>query len=793
MLSSTMSRYDSTNHAERQSDMAQHFQTQVATLQRVENQLQTVIRGHRQILQHSEQASDIQTRTSSQMQSEKLMLEAVRSRLQSLMENLEQSLAGVERYSLTMPTQFSLRSHWTKFGVTGEGLDEMLEALPREERNNCETAWECLKALFVTDPEVDMREIENRRDYLIPHSCDWAVKQASDYLENPSFNRLWIYGEPGKGKTHIALALVKHLQVFIAEKLKRNRHDLMVDLVRRGDKIIFSFLSQLAGSRYRISQPVADRISFRSALCLQKVVKNISSAMRPPPRQFLERIARRMDSYLIGLVKNSSNNAEIIPTELVTKVLEKGDSALKIIENEQADRMKKISKGFLGYFFCDSTSDQRNDLVYVLRSLLRQVLQQVLNRRRNTTDSSKAFLASFRSKGSKMFLSVESLWTELQRILGDAEFNHACFIVDGLDECETNSKETFLSLLRDQRFQKTHEQPDAIVHRHLQVKWILLSRKSYFRADCFGQHTLAMDLQNNSTNIETSVAKYIDIKVNELSKAKGYGSQLELSVRKILREKAQGTFLWVALACRELRRTAVRSIHTIPLLNKLPVGLSLLYTRIYDEVMGNEYEDVAKYTVEILRAVVLATRPLSIGELAIVAGLPTDIQKELQLAEEYVEQCGSFLSILRNDTSIRGKGSDTVHLVHHSAKDFLLFQRHEELFSPACILEHERIALRCLRYLDNITFASNRFWDYQKAFSNHYEYPLKYWIDHGNMAPQQMILNKGGNSQLFRKDSLLQIEWLKAFASTNNQRSFVAHFSARDETSWIVVLTSSND
>ena len=141
------------------------------------------------------------------MQSEKLMLEAVRSRLQSLMENLEQSLAGVESYSLTMPTQFSLRSHWTKFGVTGEGLDEMLEALPREERNNCETAWECLKALFVTDPEVDMREIENRRDYLIPHSCDWAVKQASDYLENPSFNRLWIYGEPGKGKTHIALAL----------------------------------------------------------------------------------------------------------------------------------------------------------------------------------------------------------------------------------------------------------------------------------------------------------------------------------------------------------------------------------------------------------------------------------------------------------------------------------------------------------------------------------------------------------------------------------------------------------
>jgi hypothetical protein len=89
---------------------------------------------------------------------------------------------------------------------------------------------------------------------------------------------------------------------------------------------------------------------------------------------------------------------------------------------------------------------------------------------------------------------------------------------------------------------------------------------------------------------------------------------------------------------------------------------------------------VAKYSVEVLRAVVLASRPLSIGELAIIAGLPTDIQNELQSAEEYVEQCGSFLSILRNDTSIGGKGSDTVHLVHQSAKDFLLSQRDKELF-----------------------------------------------------------------------------------------------------------------
>jgi hypothetical protein len=523
-FSSIISRCDSTSHAERQSKIAQHLQTQVATFQKVESQLQTVIQGQKQLLQESEHACGVQALISSQMQSEKMMLEDIHDRLQSLLGSLEQSLS---------------------------------------EQENCKTASECLKDLFVTDPEVDMKEIENRRDYLIPHSCDWAVKQASEYLENPSFNRLWIYGEPGKGKTHIALALVKHLQAFIAKKLEKDRHSLMVDLCSRGDKAVLSFVAQLAGSRYLVSQSVADRISFRLDLFLQKLVNNLPSPLSPTSSQLLDGIFKRTDSHLTSLVKNSSHNAEILSSELATKALEQGDLVLETILNEQADRMKKISKGFLSYYFCDNTSDQRNDIVSVLRSLLRQVLQQVLDRGRSTTDSSKTFLEAFRSKGSKMFLSVESLWIELQRILGDTQFNHACFIVGGLDECETTSVECFLSLLHDQNFQKTCEQPGAAVNRHLQVKWILLSRKSYFRADCFGQHTLAMDLQNHSINIETSVVRYIDIKVGELSKAKGYGNQLELSVRKVLREKAQGTFLWVALACRELKATgSINSYNT---------------------------------------------------------------------------------------------------------------------------------------------------------------------------------------------------------------------------------------
>jgi hypothetical protein len=145
----------------------------------------------------------------------------------------------------------------------------------------------------------------------------------------------------------------------------------------------------------------------------------------------------------------------------------------------------------------------------------------------------------------------------------------------------------------------------------------------------------------------------------------------------------------------------MRSIHVMALLERLPPGLTQLYSRIYDQVITNdEFPEMTKYATQILKAIVLATRPLTVGEVAVIAGLPRDAWEDEKIAEEYLEQCGSFISVRAKDAFIREREDFRVHVVHQSAKDYLLLGREVGIFAQDCTIEHEAITIRCLRYID---------------------------------------------------------------------------------------------
>jgi len=73
---------------------------------------------------------------------------------------------------------------------------------------------QCLRDLRITDPRHDRTEILTRKDELLEGSCSWV-------LDDPAFCRwwsnegpprlLWIHGDPGKGKTMMAMALIEEL------------------------------------------------------------------------------------------------------------------------------------------------------------------------------------------------------------------------------------------------------------------------------------------------------------------------------------------------------------------------------------------------------------------------------------------------------------------------------------------------------------------------------------------------------------------------------------------------------
>ena len=62
--------------------------------------------------------------------------------------------------------------------------------------------------------------------------------------------------------------------------------------------------------------------------------------------------------------------------------------------------------------------------------------------------------------------------------------------------------------------------------------------------------------------------------------------------------------------------------------------------------------------LEVMRAVTVAVRPLTLYELAVMADLPADARQSEEIARQYAEQCGSLLTI----------GNNYVYFVHQSAK-----------------------------------------------------------------------------------------------------------------------------
>ena len=201
--------------------------------------------------------------------------------------------------------------------------------------------------------------------------------------------------------------------------------------------------------------------------------------------------------------------------------------------------------------------------------------------------------------------------------------------------------------------------PNKCGEQHGKIKWLVTSRdEAIIREPLDG--ALAISLEDNSQPVNEAVGRYVTEKVEGLVKTKKYDSELRAFVEKHLRRTANGTFLWVALACKELEHPGVRAATTKKVLLDLPAGLAPMYDRILGQALANPDSE---YVEEILKAVLVAFRQLNLSELAVAARLPKENRHDTQYVKDCVLQCGSLLSI--------HKDTGRVSLIHQSAKDYL--------------------------------------------------------------------------------------------------------------------------
>lgn len=157
-------------------------------------------------------------------------------------------------------------------------------------------------------------------------------------------------------------------------------------------------------------------------------------------------------------------------------------------------------------------------------------------------------------------------------------------------------------------------------------------------------------------------------------------------VAQILRKSA-GCFLWVNLVLQELKQVHT-SAEIRQVLEDVPSDMDELYSRILDSMSRAPYGKLLAKAI--LTWTVCSARPLTTHELH--HALQIDIKDTIDSVQKSITaSCGQLVYV---DTQSR------VHMVHQTARDFLLRSSINSEFAVDRRSGHQRLAMACLHYLN---------------------------------------------------------------------------------------------
>jgi WD40 repeat protein len=293
------------------------------------------------------------------------------------------------------------------------------------------------------------------------------------------------------------------------------------------------------------------------------------------------------------------------------------------------------------YFFCQGSDERLSTGAAVLLGLIACL-----------TESQPSLMCHVRTKYAQHESEVfqgPGAWTKaveiFNSILDDPSLQCQTIFIDALDEC-TKGRDALIHFIIDQSSRLEH------------IKWLVTSRRTpeIERSIKSSQQLIRIDLDPTNASMLHSIDRYIHTKVARLSKLMEYDTQTAEEIKSYLRGHANGTYLWVAMACEQL--IGAGSWEVLETLREFPQNLEDVY-----ETMLSQIEPAhKKVSRAILAHALLTQRPLHREEMkALIEELDL---VPLQSLEHVVARCRCFLAI-RNDL---------VYWIHQSARDFLLGQ-----------------------------------------------------------------------------------------------------------------------
>lgn len=350
----------------------------------------------------------------------------------------------------------------------------------------------------------------------------------------------------------------------------------------------------------------------------------------------------------------------------------KGKTMMSIGLIEQISELSSATKDgsvVVTYFFCQNADYELNRAEAIVKGLIRRLFEQ-------REDVGSALRKLWDDENRRVFsttVSLRDLWGIFLAMVDQCECRKVFVVIDALDECASAGMIDLLRLITRTGLDMPRK-----------LKWLLTSRPLDAAEQTLlaGHEQVQVSLELESAHISRAVDTYISHKVGELNCRHRYGPGLRQKIESELMEKAEGTFLWVSLVCKRIEKLHERDV--LLAIRDTPPGLRALYSRVFSE-LGQGDSSMVKRCMRLLKAMMLAFRPLAIAELESVIGLG----HEEAIRPEVVERCTSFIMMRKN----------SVEFVHQSARDYLAGINGDSPLEDHESYGHGEVALSTLAFL----------------------------------------------------------------------------------------------
>lgn len=341
---------------------------------------------------------------------------------------------------------------------------------------------------------------------------------------------------------------------------------------------------------------------------------------------------------------------------------------------EESVRSSEIPSAVIYFFFYDQDENLRTAGA-AMKSLIEQMLHLA-------PDAFQIVTQTFDIESSD--INDNSLRDILKDLLQNAQLSTIFCVIDGLDECQNDgSRKMLLDLIVSNLRQSSTRRKSSIPT----LKTLLTSRPT---VDIYGElyHLPNIQLKANHEDLEI----FIKNKVRDLR----FHEDLKQKAIHLLGSRVEQTFLWISIVLKRLKVATplLSEAGMEEMINESPSDLEKLFENIISGI--KEAKDITAQ--KLLIWVVYGRRPLTLAELEEAIAVQDDSTSKgstkkysVALTESGVTTAtGVILEI------IDGK----IHLVHQSAKDFLLKSGHLAEFA-FCMSLHPSsyLATVCMTYL----------------------------------------------------------------------------------------------